>query len=140
MEEMNMDELKTVKLSQLLEVWESFTGWYWFVTERHERGICFGLVSAVTQNHPPGVESKGFKITHPEKVKGLAKRLGSGADFGHVKLSQDGLDQRNSGTQKQRLVEAAHRPGAPDRSADGAQIYSGRFKFSHPFDPRHRAG
>jgi len=44
MEEMNMDELKTVKLSQLLDVWESFTGWYWFVTERHERGICFGLV------------------------------------------------------------------------------------------------
>jgi len=44
LEEMNMDELKTVKLSQLLDVWESFTGWYWFVTERHERGICFGLV------------------------------------------------------------------------------------------------
>jgi hypothetical protein len=35
---------KTVKLSRLLEVWESFSGWYWFVTERHDDGICFGLV------------------------------------------------------------------------------------------------
>src|SRR6185503_17793662 len=85
---------------------------------------------AVTQNHPPGVESRGFKITHPEKAKGLANRLWSGADFGHVKLSQDGLGQRNSGTQKQRLVEAVHRSGTPDRPADRAQTYSGRFKFT----------
>src|SRR5437879_7753322 len=97
-------------------------------------------VSAVTQNHPPGVESKDFKITHPEKVKGLANRLWSGADFGHVKLSQDGLGQRNSGTQKQGLVEAAHRPGAPDRPADGAKIPSRRLKFTPIIDPRHRAG
>ena len=97
-------------------------------------------VLAVTQNHPPGVESRGFKITHPEKVKGLARRLRSRADFGHAKLSQDGLGQRNSGAQKQRLVEATHRPGAPDRPADGAQIPSRRFKLGHPFDPRRCAG
>src|SRR5213075_1272286 len=96
-------------------------------------------VLAVTQNHPPGVESRGFKITHPEKVKGLANGLRSGADLGHVKLSQDGLGQRNTGTQKQRLVEAAHRPGAPDRSADGAQTYSRRFKFTPRSGPRDRA-
>src|SRR5439155_23041695 len=98
------------------------------------------IMLAVTQNHPPRVESMGFKITHPEKVKGLANRLWSGADFGHVKLSQDGLGQRNTGTQKQRLVEAAHRPGAPDRPADGAQIPSRRFKLTPIIDPRHRAG
>jgi hypothetical protein len=34
----------TVQLSQLLEVWESISGWYWFVTEYHENGIAFGLV------------------------------------------------------------------------------------------------
>ena len=39
-----MDDMKTVKLSQLLEAWESFSGWYWFVTERHDECICFGLV------------------------------------------------------------------------------------------------
>src|SRR5438046_2531863 len=98
------------------------------------------VLLAVTQNHPPGVESRGFKITHPEKVKGLANGLWSGADLGHVKLSQDGLGQRNTGTQKQRLVEAAHRPGAPDRSADGAQTYSRRFKFTPRSGPRDRAG
>ena len=40
-------DLKTVKLSQLLEVWESFTGWYWFVTEylSDDAGcLAFGLV------------------------------------------------------------------------------------------------
>jgi len=95
---------------------------------------------AVAQNHPPGVESRGFKITHPEKVKGLANRLWSGADFGHVKLSQDGLGQRNTGTQKQGLVEAAHRPGAPDRPADRAQTCSGRFKFTSRSAPRDCAG
>ena len=34
----------TVKLSRLLEVWESFSGWYWFVTEYHEGTLAFGLV------------------------------------------------------------------------------------------------
>lgn len=34
----------TVKESEILEVWESFSGWYWFVTERHENSIAFGLV------------------------------------------------------------------------------------------------
>ena len=41
------DRLKSVKLSQLLEVWESFTGWYWFVTEYlcDDAGtLAFGLV------------------------------------------------------------------------------------------------
>ncbi len=39
-----MNTPQTVRLSQLLEVWESFTGWYWFVTEYHDDGIAFGLV------------------------------------------------------------------------------------------------
>lgn len=34
----------TVKLSQIRDVWESFSGWYWFVTERHAGGLAFGLV------------------------------------------------------------------------------------------------
>ena len=37
-------ENKTVKLSQILEVWESFSGWYWFVTEYHDDHLAFGLV------------------------------------------------------------------------------------------------
>lgn len=28
-----MGDLHTVKLSDLLQVWESYSGWYWFVTE-----------------------------------------------------------------------------------------------------------
>ena len=38
---------QSVKLSEILEVWESFTGWYWFVTEYlcDEPGsLAFGLV------------------------------------------------------------------------------------------------
>lgn len=34
----------TVKLSQIIDVWESFSGWYWFVTEQHSDGLAFGLV------------------------------------------------------------------------------------------------
>jgi hypothetical protein len=34
----------TVRLSQIIEIWESFTGWYWFVTELHPDGVAFGLV------------------------------------------------------------------------------------------------
>lgn len=35
---------QTVRLSELKEVWESVSGWYWFVTEYHEGTIAFGLV------------------------------------------------------------------------------------------------
>jgi hypothetical protein len=37
-------EFDTVNLSQIIEVWESYTGWYWFVTELHPDGLAFGLV------------------------------------------------------------------------------------------------
>ena len=33
-----------VKLSEILAVWESFSGWYWFMTEQHPDGLAFGLV------------------------------------------------------------------------------------------------
>ena len=36
--------LRTVRLCELQEVWESFSGWYWFVTEYHEGSLAFGLV------------------------------------------------------------------------------------------------
>jgi len=39
-----MRSAPTVRVSQLLEVWESFSGWYWFVTEYHEGSLAFGLV------------------------------------------------------------------------------------------------
>src|ERR1041385_3999534 len=36
---------KEVRLSEILEVWESWNGcWYWFVTEYHEGTLAFGLV------------------------------------------------------------------------------------------------
>ena len=35
---------QTVRLSTIQEVWESWTGWYWFATEYYDAGICFGLV------------------------------------------------------------------------------------------------
>ena len=35
---------KTVKLSQIIEVWKSHSGWYWFVTELHPDRLAFGLV------------------------------------------------------------------------------------------------
>lgn len=35
---------QTVPLSQIKEVWESVSGWYWFVTEYHEGSLAFGLV------------------------------------------------------------------------------------------------
>ncbi|MBP7936883.1 MAG: hypothetical protein KA354_19755 [Phycisphaerae bacterium] len=34
----------TVNLSQLVEVWESYTGWYWFITEIVDDELAFGLV------------------------------------------------------------------------------------------------
>jgi hypothetical protein len=39
-----MTSLNTVRLSEIREVWESFTGWHWFVTEYHEGSLAFGLV------------------------------------------------------------------------------------------------
>ena len=39
-----MNSLQTVRLSEIREVWESFSGWYWFVTEYHEGSLAFGLV------------------------------------------------------------------------------------------------
>jgi hypothetical protein len=39
-----MTVLQTVKLSEVKEIWESISGWYWFVTEYHEDDIAFGLV------------------------------------------------------------------------------------------------
>jgi hypothetical protein len=34
----------TVNLSEIREIWESWNGWYWFVTEYHEGSLAFGLV------------------------------------------------------------------------------------------------
>ena len=39
-----MNSWKTVRLCELGEVWESFNGWYWFVTEYHQGSLAFGLV------------------------------------------------------------------------------------------------
>lgn len=46
-----MNDLKTVNLSQILEVWESWNGWYWFVKQwcrdacgTPECNLAFGLV------------------------------------------------------------------------------------------------
>lgn len=39
-----MESFQTVKISKILEVWESFSGWYWFVTEKHRDRVAFGLV------------------------------------------------------------------------------------------------
>lgn len=35
---------QTVELSRILAVWESYSGWYWFVTEVVEMNMAFGLV------------------------------------------------------------------------------------------------
>lgn len=34
----------SVSLSEIREIWESWNGWYWFVTEFHEGSLAFGLV------------------------------------------------------------------------------------------------
>jgi hypothetical protein len=34
----------SVSLSEIREVFESWNGWYWFVTEYHEASLAFGLV------------------------------------------------------------------------------------------------
>lgn len=34
----------SVSLSEIREVFESWNGWYWFVTEYHEGSLAFGLV------------------------------------------------------------------------------------------------
>ena len=39
-----MKTLQEVQLSEVQEIWESFSGWYWFVTEYHEGTLAFGLV------------------------------------------------------------------------------------------------
>ena len=39
-----MNRWQTIQLCEIKEVWESFSGWYWFVTEYHEGTIAFGLV------------------------------------------------------------------------------------------------
>ena len=37
-------EFETVNLCQIIEVWESYTGWYWFITEIVDQELAFGLV------------------------------------------------------------------------------------------------
>lgn len=37
-------EFDTVDLSQIIEIWESYTGWYWFITEIVDEELAFGLV------------------------------------------------------------------------------------------------
>src|SRR5437667_3295540 len=96
----------------------------------------FKTVSADGQNHPCRVEIGGLKITHLEKAKGLAKSVLRRIDFEHGELSQDGSDTSNSKAQKPRLVEAAHGAGTVHRPKDRAQIFAGRFKITHHFDPR----
>lgn len=39
-----MSVLEKVRLCEIQEVWESFSGWYWFVTEFHPDELAFGLV------------------------------------------------------------------------------------------------
>jgi len=34
----------TVSLFEIREIWESWNGWYWYVTEFHENSLAFGLV------------------------------------------------------------------------------------------------
>lgn len=38
------DKNLTVNLSEIKQVWESYSGWLWFVTEIHEGHLAFGLV------------------------------------------------------------------------------------------------
>lgn len=39
-----MSGLSSVQLSEVREIWESWNGWYWFVTEYHAGTLAFGLV------------------------------------------------------------------------------------------------
>ena len=39
-----MKSQESVRLSEIQEIWESFSGWYWYVTEFHEGTLAFGLV------------------------------------------------------------------------------------------------
>jgi hypothetical protein len=39
-----MSEETKVRLAEIREVWESFSGWYWYVTEYCEGTLAFGLV------------------------------------------------------------------------------------------------
>jgi len=39
-----MSQRNEIQISEILEVWESWNGWYWFVTEYHGGGLAFGLV------------------------------------------------------------------------------------------------
>lgn len=41
-----IDPLTSVRLSKILQVWESFSGWYWFLTLIDDE-YAFGLVKAV---------------------------------------------------------------------------------------------
>ena len=39
-----MDEKVTIQGKPVIKVWESFSGWYWFATERVAEHTWFGLV------------------------------------------------------------------------------------------------
>jgi len=35
---------KVVRVSDILEVWESYSGWYWYITEYHQGSEAYGVV------------------------------------------------------------------------------------------------
>jgi len=50
------------KKRKVLRAWESFSGWYWFMTEKQGKDIGFGFVQGVEQ------EWGSFSITELESM------------------------------------------------------------------------
>ena len=94
------------------------------------------LISAVSQNQPVKVEIKGFKTSHFLEQKTAPQDHADAGPMGHVERPQSEPASNNLQFTRPRLVPAADRPRAWDRSTDSWPVFAVS-KTSH-FDRRQR--
>src|SRR5580693_3087436 len=92
------------------------------------------ILSAVTQNQPLKVEIKGVKTSHFLEQKTAPQDHADAGPMGHVERPQSESASNDLQFTRQRLVPAADRPRAWDRSRDRWAVFAVG-KTSH-FDHR----
>ena len=101
---------------------------------RARREMLLDELSAVTQNQPLKVEIKGVKTSHFLEQKTAPQDHADAEPMGHVERPQSEPASNDLQFTRQRLVPAADRPRAWDRSRDRWAVFAVG-KTSH-FDHR----
>jgi len=81
-------------------------------------------MSAVTQNQPLKVEIKGFKTSHFLEQKTAPQDRADAGPMGHVARPESEFASNDLQFTRKRLVPAADRPRARDRSRDRWAVFA----------------